>query len=235
MLILALDSTAVVATAALCDGDTVLCQQTISCGKKHSETLLPMIEELYRSSGKTVADTELFACSVGPGSFTGVRIGVATVKGLAFGKKTCVGVSTLEALAYNLKGYEGIISPVMDARRGQIYNALFRWNGEELIRLTPDRIIMIDDLRQELQHMDEPVYFCGDGYSIVVDAIKLPHVQVTDENKIHQNGVSVAQLALKCYSQGVFCYDNELRPIYLRAPQAERERLARMNQSEDKK
>ena len=108
MLILALDSTATVATAAICDNETVLAAETVSCGLKHSETLLPLIEKLLAFSGKKVSDIDLFSCTVGPGSFTGVRIGAATIKGLAFGGKKCVGVSTLEALAYNLRGQKGL-------------------------------------------------------------------------------------------------------------------------------
>ena len=233
MLVLALDSTAVVATAALCENDRVLAYKTESCGKKHSETLLPMVEALYREAGRSISQTDLFACSVGPGSFTGVRIGVATVKGLAFGGKSCVGVSTLEALAYNLEGCHGIISPVMDARRGQLYNALFRWEGTCLVRLTPDRVIMIDDLAKELESVESPIYFCGDGYSLVKGGIQLPNVMNTEEDKIDQSGVSVAKLAMKEYGEGRFVTDKELRPTYLRAPQAERERLERINKNKE--
>ena len=228
MLILALDSTAVVATAAICEDETVLAAKTVSCGLKHSETLLPMTEELLERAGKSVSDIDLFACSVGPGSFTGVRIGAATVKGLAFGGKNCVGVSTLEALAYNLRGEKGIISPVMDARRSQTYNALFRWENGELIRLTPDRVIMVDALAKELTAYDEPIFFCGDGYTMAKEAVLLATVQETPEEKIAQNAVSVAALALREYKAGRFVKDDALRPTYLRAPQAERERNERL-------
>ena len=228
MLILALDSTATVATAAICDNETVLAAETVSCGLKHSETLLPLIEKLLGVAEKKVADIDLFSCTVGPGSFTGVRIGAATIKGLAFGGKKCVGVSTLEALAYNLRGYQGIISPVMDARRGQLYNALFRFEGDTLIRLTPDRVIMIDELENELAVMQEDVYLCGDGYSLVKQTISLGNIAETPQDKIYQTAVSVAQLALCEYQKGNFVSDLELRPTYLRAPQAERERNERL-------
>lgn len=228
MLILALDSTATVATAAICDNETVLAAETVSCGLKHSETLLPLIEKLLGLAGKKVSDVDLFSCTVGPGSFTGVRIGTATIKGLAFGGKKCVGVSTLEALAYNLRGEKGIISPVMDARRGQLYNALFRWEGDMLVRLTPDRVIMIDELAKELAVMQENVYLCGDGYSLVKDALSLGNICETPQDKILQNAVSVAQLALFEYQKGNCVTDAALRPTYLRAPQAERERNERL-------
>lgn len=228
MLILALDSTATVATAAICEDDTVLAAETVSCGLKHSETLLPLIETLLARSNKKIADVDLFSCTVGPGSFTGVRIGAATVKGLAFGGKACVGVSTLEALAYNLRGQTGIISPVMDARRGQLYNALFRWENDTLVRLTPDRVIMIDELEKELVVMQETVYLCGDGYSLVKAALTLDNIAETPADQILQNAVSVAQLALREYQKGNYVSDAALRPTYLRAPQAERERNERL-------
>ncbi len=228
MLILALDSTATVATAAICDNETVLAAETVSCGLKHSETLLPLIEKLLGVAGKKVSDMDLFSCTVGPGSFTGVRIGAATVKGLAFGGKKCVGVSTLEALAYNLRGQKGIVSPVMDARRGQLYNALFRWDGDTLVRLTPDRVIMIDELAKELAAYQEDVYLCGDGYALVKEALSLDNVCETPQNIIYQNAVSVARLALCEYQKGNYVSDTELRPTYLRAPQAERERNERL-------
>ena len=228
MLILALDSTATVATAAICDDEIVLAAETVSCGLKHSETLLPLIEKLLGIAEKKVSDMDLFSCTVGPGSFTGVRIGAATVKGLAFGGKKCVGVSTLEALAYNLRGQKGIISPVMDARRGQLYNALFRWDGDTLIRLTPDRVIMIDELSKELAECQEDVYLCGDGYSLVKETLSLDNICETPGDKIFQNAVSVAQLALREYQKGNYVSDLELRPTYLRAPQAERERNERL-------
>ena len=228
MLILALDSTATVATAAVCDNETILAAKTVSCGLKHSETLLPLIETLLGIAGKKVSDVDLFACTVGPGSFTGVRIGAATIKGLAFGGKKCVGVSTLEALAYNLRGQEGIVSPVMDARRGQLYNALFRWENDTLVRLTPDRVIMIDDFAKELAEAKENVYLCGDGYALVKETLSLTNICETPQDQIYQNAVSVAQLALREYQKGKYVNDAELRPTYLRAPQAERERNERL-------
>lgn len=228
MLILALDSTATVATAAICDDNVTLAAETVSCGLKHSETLLPLIEKLLIMSKKKISDIELFSCTVGPGSFTGVRIGAATIKGLAFGGKKCVGVSTLEALAYNLRGQQGIISPVMDARRGQLYNALFRWEKDTLVRLTPDRVIMIDELSKELAEVQDKVYLCGDGYQLVKESLTLDNLCETPQDQIYQNAVSVAQLALSEFQKGNCVSDAELRPTYLRAPQAERERNERL-------
>ena len=135
MKILALDSSATVATVAVCDDGALLAEYTLNNGNTHSETLLPMVECVLGKLSMTVNDIDIFAASSGPGSFTGVRIGAATLKGLAFAQgKTCVGVSTLEALATNLSLYEGIVCPVMNARRSQVYTALFRSNGKAFRR-----------------------------------------------------------------------------------------------------
>ena len=124
MKILAFDSTALTASVAVAEDEELLAELTLNNGNTHSQTLLPMAESLFKMLSITADDIDVFACSEGPGSFTGVRIGAATVKGMAFGRgKACAGVSTLEALAYNLRGYEGIICPVMNARRAQVYTA----------------------------------------------------------------------------------------------------------------
>ncbi len=226
MLILALDSSAVAGSVALCDGERLLCEYTVNLGNTHSETILPMIESILKLSGYTTDDIDIFACSEGPGSFTGIRIGASTVKGLAFSTgKPCIGVSTLEALAYNLLGFDGIICPVMNARRGQVYNAIF---DKELNRLTEDRAIAASDLAKELSE-HERVFLCGDGTRVALDggvkAIPAP------ERLIHQSGYSVAQCAKKKYEIGVRTFDTELSPVYLRLPQAERVRLEKISGS----
>lgn len=229
MLILALDSTAVVASVALCRDDTPIASFTVKNGNTHSETLLPMVEAVLKTAGITVNDIDLFACSVGPGSFTGVRIGVSTVKGLAFGKdKPCAAVSTLEALAENLVPSSGILCPVMNARRGQVYNALFRFENGKLTRLCPDRALSVADLEAELLTLGEPVTLSGDGipeFSRL--ATQIVPAEVSD-HLIDQNAVSVAKCARRAYLEGRQCTDAELAPIYLRLPQAERERLEKM-------
>ena len=175
MYVLALDSTAVSAAVALTDGDRLLGEILIENGNTHSETLLPMVEELLRRFSLSARDIGLFACTVGPGSFTGVRIGAATVKGLAFGTDTpCIGVSTPEAMAYNLAGFGAglpngaIVSPVMNARRSQVYNALFRVSGGAPVRITEDRALAISELEAELLTYDEPVYLVGDACYLIL-------------------------------------------------------------------
>lgn len=227
MIILALDSTAQTGSVALCRDEKLIASFTLNTGNTHSETLLPSVEAVLSLGGMTADDVDLFACAKGPGSFTGVRIGAATVKGLAFGKdKPALGVSTLEALAYNLRGFSGILCPVMNARRSQVYNALFRAENGKLQRLCPDRAISLSELSEELAaYGDTPVYLSGDGYDMTRAALTDCNLQETPEELIYQSGYSVAMCALAAYEAGDRTTDAELVPTYLRLPQAERERL----------
>ncbi len=227
MKILALDSTAAVASVALCEDARLLGEYTVNNGNTHSETLLPMVESLLSLFSLTADDIDLFAASAGPGSFTGVRIGAATLKGLAFdSKKPCIGVSTLEALAYNLNMINGLVCPVMNARRKQVYTALFRMKDGVAERLTPDSAIAIAELDGWLCAYDEPVYLCGDGYDITAELLTHPILQ-TPERLRHQSAFSVAQTAWAAYRAGVCTSDIEMAPSYLRPSQAERERAER--------
>ena len=233
MLILALDSTAVASTVALCDDEKLLANYTVVLGNTHSETLLPMVESVLKTAHITVNEIDLFADSVGPGSFTGVRIGAATVKGLAFGKdKPCIGVSALEALAYNLIGFDGIACPVMNARRSQVYNALFEISDGEMRRLTPDRAISITELEEELLTQIQPVYLSGDGYDITCAGFARFHSPKTPAILIPQNAYSVAMCALKQFRTGKSDTDVSLTPVYLRLSQAERERAEKQSKSQ---
>jgi tRNA threonylcarbamoyladenosine biosynthesis protein TsaB len=190
-----------------------------------------MVEAVLKSAGVTVADIDLFACSVGPGSFTGVRIGTATIKGLAFAQnKSCLGVSTLEALAENLVPFDGVICPVMNARRGQVYNALFRYENGALIRLCEDRALSVTELEGELAEMGLPFALCGDG---VAEFKRLaPNSTPASVSALleDQSAVSVAKVALRRANAGESGTDAELAPVYLRLPQAERERLEKLKQ-----
>lgn len=228
MKILSLDSSAQVATVALADDGRLLAEYTLNNGNTHSETLLPMIESMLCRFGVSVDDVDLFACSSGPGSFTGVRIGAATLKGLAFAKnKPCVGVSTLHALAYNLVGHAGLVCPVMNARRSQVYTALFRSDGQALTRLLPDAAMSIAELDALLAAYGEPVAFCGDGYDVTLAALKQTAAAPVPERLRHQSAFSVALCALNEYEAGRATDDAALRVTYLRPCQAERERMER--------
>ncbi len=228
MKILSLDSTAKVASVALCEDEHLLGELTLNNGNTHSQTLLPMVEFLLDKFNLSPADIDLFAVAAGPGSFTGVRIGAATIKGLTFGQdKACAGVSTLEALAYNLCDYEGLVCPVMNARRQQVYTALFRVCNGTLERLMPDSAIAIAELDQKLSAFEEPVRLCGDGYDITLPL--LTHTVIpTSERYRHQSAYSVAQVARRMKDFGELCTDITLSPIYLRLSQAERERAERL-------
>ena len=230
MLILALDTTAVVASVALCRDGQPIASFTVKNGNTHSETLLPMVEAVLRSAGVSVSEIDLFACSTGPGSFTGVRIGTATVKGLAFGQgKNCLGVSTLEALAENLVPFDGILCPVMNARRGQVYNALFTYENGELKRLCPDRALSATELAAELEKDGRPFALCGDGTEEFLRLAPKTRPVAVPALLGDQSAVSVAKVALRRANNGERGTDAELAPVYLRLPQAERERLERLN------
>ena len=230
MKILAVDSSALVASAALCEDERLLAEYTLNNKNTHSETLLPMIESLLSFFSLEVGDVDIFAVSSGPGSFTGVRIGAATVKGLAFAsKKPCVGVSTLEALAYNLRFYKGLICPVMNARRSQVYTALFRSDGKNVTRLMPDSAMAISELDAVLADYSkgEEVALVGDGYNITEQGFYKTALRYVPERLRHQSAFSVAEVALKCYRDGNYGTDSELCVDYLRPSQAERERAER--------
>ncbi len=232
--ILALDSTAKIAAVALLSDGEILSELTVSGGRRsHSELLLPMVEAALAENAMRAEEIDLFACSVGPGSFTGVRIGVSVIKGLAFGRgKPCAAVSTLEALAQNLFPLDGLYCPVMDARRAQVYNALFRREGDTLLRLTPDRAIATEDLIRELKecYPGEPIRLSGDGYGVVLDPMQKAELPLlsTPPRLIGQSAASVGQCAARAALRGETVSDAELRPVYLRMPQAERERLERL-------
>lgn len=228
--ILALDSTAEVSSVCVCEGERLVCEITVNTGNTHSQTLLPAVEQALKMAEISVGDIDVFACSTGPGSFTGVRIGVATIKGIAYGKnKPCVSVSTLEALACNLIGNNGLICPVMNARRSQVYNALFKSEGGCLTRLCDDRALAISELDEELSGNTEPIYLSGDGYAITEKGFKNTKLSYVPERQRYQSAYSVAQVALKKYEAGEYVDDAALVPIYLRPSQAERERQERLS------
>ena len=216
-MILSIDSSAVTASAALTDGGKVIKSEFINTGLTHSETLLPMVKRVIE--GTPFSSLEAIAVTAGPGSFTGVRIGVSIAKGLAFKNDTsCISVSTLEAIAYNFLGESRIVCAVMDARRMQFYNALFEVKGETVTRLTPDRAISLEDLREELKNF-ESVIIAGDGAKLCAENIQLDNCKIAKEEQIYQNAVSVSKAA----ENKKRIPARELMPVYLRMSQAERE------------
>lgn len=228
MLILGIDTTAVTASVAVAEIDGVVKTHILITVKNrltHSEIVLPMIKQVLDLYGAKPSDLSLLAVSVGPGSFTGVRIGVSTVKGLAMGlgiEVPCVAVSSLEGLAENLSGQSGIICPVMDARRNQFYNALFRNNK----RLCEDRLITAEELLEELATYHEEITLCGDGTELFASLCKeKENIKSTAAAIKDQNALSVAVCGYRAFKENRVLNAKELKPIYLRASQAERERL----------
>ena len=229
MLVAAFDSTAVTASAAVADIDEngevrTYALFTVKNRLTHSETLLPMFVSALKTFGADASDIGLYAVSAGPGSFTGVRIGVATVKGLAMPYGTpCAGVSAPEAIAANIKN--GTVCALMDARRGQFYTALFK-DGE---RLTPDSALSAEEIYSSLPE-GERITLCGDGAGLFRslypgDARLVPAPAAS----MDQNALSVAVCGWRKYKNGGAVDAAGLKPVYLRVPQAERERLEREN------
>ena len=234
MKILAFDSTAKAASVAICEDERSLALYNIDNGLTQSELLLPMAANMLKCLHMSFDDIELVTASMGPGSFTGVRIGAALVKGIAFGRNMqVVGVSTIEALARNAMPLCGIIVPVMDARRGQVYTAIFRSDGKNAIRITEDVAISIKELASRLgEYEGEAIYLVGDGYDVAMRGLVAEGVELspTPPLLISENAYSIAQVAREKYERGECVSDAEIAPTYLRMPQAERERLERLGE-----
>ena len=227
MLILALESSAKAASVALMEDDKLIAQYSQCSGLTHSRTLLPMVDDMLKNTENTVAGVDLIAVAHGPGSFTGIRIGVSTVKGLAWAAdKMCVGVSTLEAMAWHGVPAGGIICPVMDARRSQVYNAIFKIEGGRPVRMTADRPISLEDLASELRELDSPVFLVGDGAAITAAYLGGNNIayRAAPENLVWQSAWGVAMAA----QDKPFGSADDLLPVYLRLSQAERERQEKL-------
>ena len=232
MLILAFETSAKAASVALMENGKLLGEGYQNTGLTHSQTLMVMAEDVLAQCGKTPADVQAVAVAEGPGSFTGIRIGVAAAKGFSWGKQIpCYGVSTLEAMAESLGAWRGYICPVMDARRSQVYNALFRADNGILTRVTDDRAIAIKDLSEELKKIEEPIFLVGDGSNLCYNTLvgEIPGLVLPPEHRMHQRAVGVAIVANRMIAAGFAPSGNELTPNYLRLSQAERERLEREN------
>lgn len=230
MLILAFETSAKAASAALLENGILLAESYQNTGLTHSQTLLVMAQALLRQCGKTVSDVTAVAVAAGPGSFTGVRIGVAAAKGFAWGAQLpCYGVSTLESMALSLGIWEGTVCACMDARRAQVYNALFRAEHGRLHRLSPDRAISLAQLGQELSQLEGPVFLVGDGSLLTARTLaeQVPNLVVPAEHRMHQRAAGVALLAQQAIAAGEAGDGAALTPNYLRLSQAERERLER--------
>lgn len=231
MKILSFESSAVSASVCLTEGERVIASAFQNCGMTHSRTLLPMAEQILDNAGLCPQQIDGFAVAAGPGSFTGLRIGVATVKGFAFGTDTpCVGVSTLEAMAWNLQGMQGVVSCVMDARAEQVYHARFVLNGLDApVRRVQDRAISIADLGQEIGQGCE--ILVGDGAQLCYTRLieSCPNVILAPSHLLYPGAYGVAMAALPHFSAHDTTTADALDAVYLRPPQAEQMRDKRIN------
>ena len=230
MLILAFETSAKAASVALLEGNKLLSESYQNTGMTHSQTLMVMAEDMLKQCGKVSSDVDAVAVAEGPGSFTGVRIGVAAAKGFAWGREIpCYGVSTLEAMAESLGIYDGYVCPVMDARRSQVYNALFEVTRGEVTRIREDRAISLDDLAEDVKTLEKPVFLVGDGSNLCYNTLleRVPSLVLPPEHRMHQRAVGVGLIAARQLAAGISGDAASLTPNYLRLSQAERERMER--------
>ncbi len=232
MIILAVDTSSQAASCAIMRDGVLAGEFFCNVGLTHSQTAMPMVEALLHITGLAAGDLDVLAVTTGPGSFTGLRIGISSIKGMALAlDKPCVEVSTLEALAAGVPGFQGYLAPVMDARREQVYTALFRSHHGMPERLTPDAALSLEELRERLAPLDAPVMLVGDGSVLCYQALEgLPGLLLAPEGCRHQRAGWVAAVGAQLAEQQRFVDADQLAPTYLRLPQAERERMEREQQ-----
>lgn len=239
-LLLAIDTTAKPVSCALMRDDTILGSYYANTGLTHSQTLMPMIEHLLATAGVSVNDLDALAVNAGPGSFTGVRIGVSAVKGIAFSRNLpCVSVSTLEAMAEQIPATpDSLICCAMDARCQQVYTALFSKNeAGETVRLMEDNAISLDDLKEKLKKCEKSIILVGDGSHLCYTTLRdeIPHLILAPASVRYQNAAATATVAMRKLQKKETVPAESLLPVYLRLPQAERElhqRQAMKNKTE---
>lgn len=231
MKILALDSSGLVASVAVTEDDNLLAEYTVNYKKTHSQTLLPMLDEISRMIELDLESIDAIAVAAGPGSFTGLRIGSATAKGLGLAlSKPLIGVPAVEALAYNLYDVPGLICPIMDARRRQVYTGLYSFEQHQMKTVKEQTAMGIEELTEELNQKNQPVIFLGDGVAVYRDTIKEKLTVPFDFAPVHlnkQRAGAVAALGARYYAEGKTETAREHQPEYLRVSQAERERAER--------
>ena len=232
MKILAFETSAKAASVALTDGGKLLAESYQNTGMTHSQTLMVMAQDLLKTCGLSPKDVDAVAVAAGPGSFTGVRIGVAAAKGFAWGGELpCYGVSTLEAMARSLGVWQGYIVPAMDARRSQVYTAIFHAEKGVLSRVEEDMAISLQELGEKIKNYEESIFLVGDGAQLCYNTLleEVPALVLPPEHRMHQRAAGVALAAQVMADAGDPGNGAELTPNYLRLSQAERERAAREN------
>lgn len=236
MKILGIDSSGLVASAAIADEKNIIAEFTVNNKQTHSQTLLPMIEKVVDMSGIELEQIDAIAIAAGPGSFTGLRIGSATAKGIGLAlKKPVVSVPTLEGLAYRVSVFDGIICPIMDARRNQVYTGIYKMDKGNLVCLSEQKAVDIHEIMEELEKYDEKVIFLGDGVEVQRETIEKEFKKEYCFAPIHlskQSAAAVAVLGDIYFNQGKAEDAAEYKPIYLRKSQAEREREERLKKQD---
>ena len=236
MKILAIDSSGLVASLAVLDESNLIAEYTVNYKKTHSQILLPMLEEIMKMTDLDLHTLDAIAIAGGPGSFTGLRIGSATVKGLGLAlDKPIIHVPTLEGLAYNLYDAKGLVCPIMDARRNQVYTGIYRFEQDKLITVEQQCAIEIDELLAKLNTLQQEVIFLGDGVPVYQETIKsnvsVPY-QLAPAHMNRQRAGAVGALAIQYFQEGKYVTAREHAPDYLRVSQAERERMQKQDGKE---
>ena len=233
MRILALDSSGLVASVAIASEEALLAEYTINYKRTHSQTLLPMLDEIIRMADLDLSDIDAIAVSAGPGSFTGLRIGSATAKGLGLAlDKPIIPIPTVDGLAYNLYGTDKMVCPIMDARRDQVYTGLYEFIDDRLNVISPQKALSIDELVEEINQIGRETIFLGDGVPIHRERIENKMKNDYEFAPIHMNrqrAGAIAALGLQYYRLGQVESADQHQPVYLRMSQAERERAEKLN------
>lgn len=238
MKILAIDSSGLVATVAILENGSMLAEYTLNYKKTHSQTLLPMLDEIVRQMDLDLGSIDAIAVAAGPGSFTGLRIGSATAKGLGLAlNKPIIPVPTVDALAYNLWGTADVVCPMVDARRNQVYTGIYEFVGEEMNILLSQNAVAIEEVLEQLNEMGRPVIFLGDGVPVqektIQEKMKVPY-RLAPSHMARQRAGALGALAFVYYQAGRVEHARDHKPEYLRLSQAERERMER-EQNKQKK
>lgn len=231
MRILGIDSSGLVASVAVVEDEAMLAEYTVNYKKTHSQTLLPMLDEIGRMIELDLTTIDAIAIAAGPGSFTGLRIGSATAKGLGLAlDKPMIAVPTVDGLAYNLYGTDKLVCPLMDARRSQVYTGVYEFRGRDLHPLIRQKAESVQELAEELNAMGREVIFLGDGVpvyrALLEELVQVPH-QYAPAHLNKQRAAAVAALGQRYLEEGKTESAREHQPEYLRMSQAERERAER--------
>ena len=231
MLILSIDSSSNAASVALMSDDKLVGEITLNDKKQHSVLLMSLVDSILKQNNCTLQDVDGFIISKGPGSFTGLRIGMATVKGFAMGsKKPCVAISSLDGLAYNVNTFSGIICPIMDALRGNVYTALYKSPKGKLEKILDYSVLSLEELKDRLQELNESVIFVGDGCEKHKDWLidNVPNCNFAPNHSSFTKASSLGELGIELLKDGQIEDLNTFSPLYLRKSQAEREYDMRM-------